>query len=213
MIGALTLATPEAAHDSTVRFPSLNAAKMSLLPQIFERDIADVVAPTIQNANAKARRQYGCLVLVGERATTKPVRLNYFSYQSPISTVDFCMVGDPWADNAFAQPQSATDAISVTSIVLNRMYALVAEGAHKQAVAAVFARIEGAFSDSDLDAVNDFLASADVSRLSVRVLVAMLRSSSRASDHLYAWTRLLEAAKDKARADAQDVDRLFWGLN
>lgn len=120
--------------------------------------------------------------------------------------------GEYRMDGFGSQSSSATDSVPVTEAVLNQMYAYVADEAIKKAVAIAFSRIETAFADFDLLAVNDFLVKADVSRLPVRVLVAMLRSSSRARDRLFGWKMLLLKAKSKAAREHMDVERVFWGL-
>jgi len=150
------------------------------------------------------------IIVISEGADTRIKKDFAINFQKSI--LNFARTTEFFSVPSYFERASVTDEVSITDSILNQIYQMVELGHLSMAVKTVFARIEGSFAKQDLLAVSAFLTKADIDLLPVRVLVAMLRSSSRAKKSIYGWNNLLERSISKADQEGLNTERLFWGL-
>jgi hypothetical protein len=95
---------------------------------------------------------------------------------------------------------------------LGKIYSLEQGGQHRSASKLVFLYVERKFAVADMAAVNKFLATVDMSRLSAWSISGLVRSTARARRHLPAWPHCLVIGRRLLDGKVNSVDALFAGL-
>lgn len=111
------------------------------------------------------------------------------------------------------QSSSLSEAtVRLSQAALKLTYALEEAGHHREAAREVMRFIEDNLHASKLNITNNVLAEANVKRLSSRSLIALIRSSSRASEALPAWHLAYKNSWDEMKRKNKSPEALFVGM-
>lgn len=101
---------------------------------------------------------------------------------------------------------------SVVKAALVAVYELDAVGQNRRAAQEMMRFIENHLHATSLDVANRLLLEADVTRLSSRSLIGLIRSTARANAVLPAWNRAYKASRVAVKKQGKDPNALFLGL-
>lgn len=107
---------------------------------------------------------------------------------------------------------SLKDADEAVKKVLLYIYHLDEKGYGRSAAQEVMCFVEAKLKRNNLLEANLFLEDADVSRLSSRSLIGMIRSTSRLRDKLPAWQEKYIESRKQVSSLGKNADALFIGL-
>lgn len=101
---------------------------------------------------------------------------------------------------------------AVVMSALNRAYSLEAQGRGRTAARELMLVIEVSLRKNSLLEVNCVLAHADISRLSSRSLIGLIRSTARVRKQLPAWKNTYKQSWSRISQQGKKPESLFMGL-
>lgn len=156
-----------------------------------------------------------------EATRTYTVQCEAYPTSSPADHL--MMPFNSWKDLAHSITELSYDAMTFHSIdmimgmsdvrrTIEMVYQWERDNKGRMASAYIVYFVEANFSKHNLAAVNNFMLSASIDKLTEWSLVAILRSSFSARHQLPAWSGFLDAVRNRLK-DSERVEKLLVGLN
>jgi len=96
--------------------------------------------------------------------------------------------------------------------ILAEVYVLEADLQHRAASVIILRYIVVGGKSSDLAAIDELLSTIDLDKLGVHSLIALVRSTVAARQHLPSWSPTFNKVKNILSSRGEDVERLLVGM-